>query len=44
MLAERLVDNKEALNTRLDPVQEDKTEHDVTIASSSPTQQTRTSM
>ena len=40
MLAERLVDNKEALKTRLDPVQEDETEHDVT--SPSPTEQTRT--
>ena len=42
MLTKKLVYNKEALKTRLDPVQEDETEHDVTMASSSPTQQTRT--
>jgi hypothetical protein len=35
LLAERLVDNKEALRTRLDPVQRDETEHDVTMANSS---------
>ena len=35
MLAKRLVDNKEALKTRLDPVQRDEIEHDMTMANSS---------